>query len=197
MRRAVLWIIVIMTTFMIGIGIDRAVEYFVVSELPAPADPQPVAVYFPDTRNEIVTTLAKPNLILDFDPEKFSPSGYLEIMKPAPQDFKDLEYIALELYKGENGESPVNIYVSIGKALDHHELASADFALVTEQTLYFTTAPSDLNGFQYKFDGEFLVRDFESVAGKNIATVRGKLTKSKKGRVLAEHEVILGFYLGC
>jgi hypothetical protein len=61
-----------------------------------------------------------------------------------------------------------------------------NFCPCTERLLYFTTKPSEEHGFEYRFEGEFLVKDFDTVAGKNKAAVRGKLTKFRNGRKLAE-----------
>jgi len=185
MRRAVLWIIVIMTTFVIGVGIDHAVHGFA-TELPAPApvEAKPLAIYLPAP--------VKPNLLLDFDQERFRPYGYLEIMGPAPQGFSGFDYIELNLYQGKNHEHSVDITL-----VTKHEYAKADFALVTERTLYFTTSPSEPGGFQYRFEGEFLVADFDAVSGKDLPAVRGKLTKSKNGRTIAQQTITFTYWTGC
>jgi hypothetical protein len=74
----------------------------------------------------------------------------------------------------------------------------ANFALVTERYLYFTTEPSKEQGFQYRFEGEFLVKNFASLDGKHKAVVRGTLTKSRNGRTLAEQTVTFRMeYMGC
>jgi hypothetical protein len=173
---------------MIGVGFDGAVKNFA-SDLPAPppapapVEAKPVVIYLPT---------AKPSLMLDFDRDKFRPYGYLNILGPAPKGFRDFNYIELSLYRGNNNEYPVDITL-----VTNDEYASADYALVTERTLYFTTPPSTPDGFQYRFEGEFLVADLTSVSGKDLPAVRGKLTKFKDGRTLAEQTITFTFWIGC
>src|SRR6185436_18772108 len=118
------------------------------------------------------------------------------IMGPAPEGFRDFECIALGLSGMHDDEDSDYIVVYGDNGTD--EWTPANFALVTERYLYFTTEPSKEQGFQYRFEGEFLVKDFRPVEGKNRAVVRGTLTKSKNGRTLAEQTVTFRMqYMGC
>jgi hypothetical protein len=58
MRRFVLWIVVIMTTFMFGVGIDRALQRFSATELPAPVPHEPVVLRGTLTKTKKGQTIA-------------------------------------------------------------------------------------------------------------------------------------------
>lgn len=192
MRRVILWIVAILITFAIGAGVDSLRRYLFTTEPPAAQklETEPVAVAAP----AVVTTSAlepapKANLILDYNLEKFSRYGALYIMGPAPEGFRDFDCIRLALGTGGHVDYPGYISVDIGSDEYPLDSAPANFALVTERTLYFTTEPGKEQGFQYRFEGEFLVKDFNTVEGKNRGAVRGILTKSKNGRTLAEQTI--------
>ena len=75
---------------------------------------------------------------------------------------------------------------------------SAVFGLVTKRRLVFATEKSSDTGIEYRFEGEFLRTDFDAVANKDKAVLRGVLTRSKDGRTLVERTVTFKFvYMGC
>jgi len=191
MRRAVLWIIVIMTTFMIGIGFDRAVRTFVASQIPSPAEPKPVAIYLPEPASEVTQTIAsttptapdkpKPTFILDFNRDKFWPWADFQAIGPLPTTF-EIDSIQV----GINGFSTHPGFIGVDSTQDSHQSANAVFALVTERRLFFVTERMPDSEFEYRFDGEFLHTDFEGLAGTNTPVLRGILRKTKNGRTIAE-----------
>lgn len=197
MRRFVLWIIVIMSTFMIGVGIDRALQYFSATDAPAPARFEPVAIYFPQSENDIAQTVTaltptepakpRPILILDYDQEKFHPAGVFHAIGPIPREFAEIDCIEVGII-GVTGVG--RSYISV-HALNEPEADSADvvFALVTERRLFFVTEQMPDSGFEYRFDGEFLHTDFEAVSGTNTVVLRGTLTKTRNGQTIAERTV--------
>lgn len=81
---------------------------------------------------------------------------------------------------------------------DQFDSAPARFGLVTERQLFFASDRLRETDFEYRFDGEFLRTDFDAVAGKNKAVLRGTLTKMKNGRTVAQHVFTFRMeYLGC
>jgi hypothetical protein len=72
-----------------------------------------------------------------------------------------------------------------------YDYQNAIFALVSERRVFLVT-PAFEEGFEYRFDGEFLRPDLWSV-NQNIAVLRGTLTKTRKGRKVAERVVSLRF----
>jgi len=200
MRCVILWIVTILITFAIGTGFDSLWRYLAAKESPAAAKleaaPAEVTAPVAVTTAPAPAPAPAPNLILDYNREKIDHYGALYIMGPAPEGFRDFECIALGLSGMHDDEDSDYIVVYGDNGTD--EWTPANFALVTERYLYFTTEPSKEQGFQYRFEGEFLVKDFRPVEGKNRAVVRGKLTKSKNGRTLAEQTVTLRMqYMGC
>jgi hypothetical protein len=201
MRRVILWIVAILITFAIGTGADSFRRYLFTKETPAAekveAAPLEVAapvfapiVPFPES------AAPAPNLILDYNPEKLDHYGALYIMGPAPEGFRDFECIALGL-SGARADEDFD-YITVYGDKSTGEWTPANFALVTERYLYFTTEPSKEQGFQYRFEGEFLVKNFAAAEGKNKGVVRGTLTKSKNGHTIAEQTVTFRMeYMGC
>ena len=81
---------------------------------------------------------------------------------------------------------------------DNYADARGTFALVSEQRLFFATSNLSNTEFEYWFDGKFLRTDFEAVEGKEVAVLRGTLTKTKNGRKIAEHTFNFRMeHLGC
>jgi len=200
MRRVILWIVAILITFGIGMGADSLSRYLFTNETPATnlkAAPLEAAapvvaptVPFPEP------AAPAPNLILDYDQEKIDHYGALYIMGPAPKGFRNFECIALGLSGAHAHED--SDYIGVYGDQSTGDWTPANFALVTERYLYFTTEPSKEHGFQYRFEGEFLVKDFTTVEGKHKAAVRGTLTKSKNGHTIAEQTVTFKMeYMGC
>ena len=71
---------------------------------------------------------------------------------------------------------------------ENYDEAPATFAFVTERRVFFVTSPLATKHFEYRFDGEFVRKDFDNVAGTNKAVLRGTLTKTRNGRTVAQHE---------
>ena len=174
-------------TFAFGVSIDRTLWWdqapeLSVSSIPveAPKLPTPVAV---PTATVITIEKVKPTLIVDYDPEQFWVWGVFEVMGPTPKEFGDIDSIEIAL----NGHRPREPgYISLLVKTDPHEyeVVSASFALVTKRRLFFATEKMEGSDFEYRFEGEFLRTDFDVVAGKKIAVLRGVLTKSKDGRTI-------------
>jgi len=197
MRRVIFWIVTILITFAIGIGVDSLRRYLSTQESPAVAklEAAPLEIAVPEVEKTppVPEPAPQPNLIFDYDREKVNHYGALYILGPAPQGFEDFSYIELALPGIHESSGYITVYRE-----NFSEWAPADFALVTERYLYFTTGPSKDKGFQYRFEGEFLIKDFDSVEGKNKGAVRGKLTKSLNGRTLVEQTITFRVeYMGC
>ena len=200
MRRVILRIVALLITFALGTGADSLRRYVFtkkapVAKLEAPPFQVP-APLFPPTVPFPEPAPPAPNLVLDYNHERIDHYGALYIMGPAPEGFRDFECIALGLSGAYIDEDPDYINVFGNKRTG--EWTPANFALVTERYLYFTTGASKEQGFQYRFEGEFLVKNFAAVAGKNKSVVRGTLTKSRNGRTLAERTITFRMeYMGC
>ena len=192
MRRVILWIVTILITFALGTGADSLRHYLFTKKPPAVATVDVAAPVLVTTASEPVT---ERKLMLHYNQGSVDHYGALYIMGPAPEGFADFAYIALGLSGMHVVES--SDYITV-YSNEFAEWGHADFAFVTERYLYFTTGPSEHHDFEYRFEGEFLVRDFDSVEGKNKAAVRGTLTKFKNGETVAQQLVTFRVeYMGC
>lgn len=191
MRRIVLWVAAILITFTIGVGADRLWWHFLAA--PPTVEAAPVDVAVPE--REIVYVQApapptpppappKPNFILDYDGHYLEAGFYP--MGPVPKEFADFESLSIWLNPGPNEEYQGEIYVRTHRAEYNGSLTM--FALVTNRRVFFATSKLEHKDFEYRFDGEFLRKDWDAVSGKKIAVLRGTLTKTKNGRTVAQHE---------
>ena len=204
MKRLVLHVALLLVTFAFGVALDRLLWEPHVEPLPnlevvklPPSEPQTVPVAPVAPPAPAATPI--PNLIRDYDSEKFSRWGVFYIMGAKTKAFADFDTIEVGL-SGDGDDYPG--YISVVTRSDRNEygydVASATFALVTERRLLFATAKTRETEFTYTFDGEFLRNDFASLGGKNKAVLRGTLTKMKNGRSVAQK--IFSFrmeHLGC
>jgi hypothetical protein len=204
-KRFILYIAAPLLTFLLGEGIDRVIWQRPMKDVPAvsvaPATPnlephqEVIPVVAAAAAPEPAATPA-PVLILDFPREKFMPYAAYFIMGRTPKEFADFNSLELGMpHDGDVSDAYIRVYET---ANDVWESYDASFALVTEQKLFFVTSKGSNSEFEYRFDGEFVRTDFEVVAGKNKAVLRGTLTKTKDGRRVAEHVVSFRMeHIGC
>lgn len=204
MKRLVLHVALMLVTFAFGVGLDRLLWEPRVEPLPnlevvklPPSEPQrvPVATVAPPA--PAATPI--PNLIRDYDSNKFSRWGVFYIMGTKTKAFADFDTIEVAL-SGDGDDYPGYISVTTRSNTNGYgyDVASATFALVTEQRLFFATEKIRETEFTYTFDGEFLRKDFASLGGKNKAVLRGTLTKMKNGRSVAQKTFSFRMeHLGC
>ena len=146
---------------------------------------EPVAVVKVETPPPISPALPTPNLILDYDPSKFYPAGCYQLIGNTPKGFT--EFNSLELVTGEIYGRPtgaITVYTQFDAEFEGESLV---FGLVTPRHLYFLTSPSIKERFQYRFDGEFVRGGYMvSDVPEGKAVIKGKLTKLKDGKKIAE-----------
>ena len=201
MRRVVLWIAAILITFAIGVGADRLWWHFLLAP-PPPSKAEPFPVDVQPLRETVFVpvpaaspTPPKPNLILDYDPLDFQVWAVFFIMGPKPKEFADFD--SMEIMLNPASTEPGTILVLTREGNEYYT-AEATFGVVTERRLFFATSKSEDRHFEYRFDGEFLRTDFETVAGKTKAVLRGMLTRMKDGRTVTQHEFTFRMeYMGC
>jgi hypothetical protein len=203
MRRFVLWIAAILITFAIGVGADRLWWHFLAAP-PQPAEPAPVTSNCGPPIRDIVYVPAppapppppKPTFVLDYDRNSFSMSAVFYIMGAKPAEFADIDSFEVMLgAMNEYDPTAISVYRRLG---DDYDSAHATFGLVTARRLFFATDKMEKGDFEYRFEGEFLRKDFEAVEGKNKPVLRGTLTKMKNGRTVAQQEFTFRMeYMGC
>ena len=183
MKRIALQLLVGMLTFSSGIAIQRIL--FTEKRLePTPQVEKVETVKYIEVPVPASIPSPTPNLILDFN-SKFEPYGYYTIIGKKPKRFRDFDSVSLEVYVDDEGVGSGGIYVTTAVEHENNDGQSAVFGLVTQQRLFFVTAPFE-SGFEYRFDGEFLRGNVVADAGPRKAVLRGTLTKTKNGKKIAE-----------
>src|ERR1700741_1688506 len=194
MRCVILWIAAVLITFAIGVGADRLWwHFFTAPQSPARVEsaaadvavPQREIVYVPAPAPPPPPT-PKPHLILDYDSKQWSVRAVFYIMGPQSKEFADIDSIEAE-FSPESPDYPGMILVNTHNGDDYDD-ANAIFGLVTNQTMFFATEKLRRGDFAYRFDGKFVRTDFDVVAGKQKAVLRGTLTKMRNGRTIAQQE---------
>lgn len=204
MKRLMLYVAMMLVTFAVGVGIYSFISHRQVNDTPpvevlsvspvtteaklfAPVAPMPPV---PSAKQETI-------LILDYDEERFNPGAVFRVMGDKPKEFAGIDSIELGLYRADDNQQG---YLSLVACDTGAKCDSADgtFALVSQQRLFFATSHMSNSEFEYWFDGRFLRTDFETVGGKQVAVLRGTLTKTKNGRKIAEHTFSFRMeHLGC
>ena len=191
MKRLFIRFLLSVLTFSMGVAAQRIlVSRPHVQPAPKVQAIEPVAVVKVETPSPITPPPPTPNLILDYDPLKFYPGGSYQLIGQPPKGLR--EFNSLELALGEIDGQPSGAIVVYAQLNPDYENESLVFGLVTPRHLYFLTSPSRKEGFQYRFDGEFLARNMASEVPEGKAVIKGKLTKLKDGRTIAEAVVKFG-----
>jgi hypothetical protein len=143
-------------------------------QLPIPPPPPPIPV----------TSTPKAIEILDYDVEKFSPEGTYELSGKKPKGLEEFSYFSI--YPGDTTATPVTMGVL--KAEYEYVANNTVFALVTSKRIVFVTEPFE-NGFEYRFEGQFLRGKLLMDYPEGTVVLQGTLTKSRNGRTVAEATV--------
>ncbi len=203
MRRYILGLAAILITFAIGVGADRVWWHFMAAPpLPTKVEtapdvpPQLEVVFVPAPALPPPPPPApKANIILDYDSNEDGIMAAFYIMGSKTKAFADIEGLHLMLYSGSEDAGDISVVTQVGEQWDS---APATFGLVTERRIFFVTSKLEKSDFEYRFDGEFLRKDFQIVEGKNKGVLRGTLTKTKNGRTIAQQEFTFRMeYVGC
>jgi hypothetical protein len=187
MKRLLPQMLVMAITF--GLGLSFA---WILAKPPGPAAKvEPVAPKVVETVVPVFVptpfpTPTPPTFVLDYDPKSFYPDGTYYIIGKKPKEFRELDSFEM-WFDPENPQQFGNITAYV--VTDTTSAGqNAVFGFVSKRRLFFVTQEST-KGFAYRFDGEFVRTDTENVEGTNIVVMRGKLTKSKKGRTIVERVV--------
>jgi hypothetical protein len=193
MKRLVIRVLISVMAFFLGMAVSRltTAETPTVKELPKletfsrPTLPTPV---LPVPQVPLPPVVAQPesDVIVDFQVGKFVPDGYYYFTGKAPKGFEEFGGFDLSVWE-DKGEKHSEIAIDVPNATEYTG-NSARFALITKDRLFFVTTTFD-SGFEYRFEGQFLRAGVVSDASAGKAVLRGKLTKTKNGRTIAEREV--------
>ena len=194
MTRLILRLMVALLAFGFGVALER----FFILPKPAGVPKVPSAERCDPSRIEVRTIFVPPppapppppHVIFDYDPAKFDPYGAYRIAGKRPKDFAEFSYLMISPFVGD-GEL-------LGDVAIHTETETtegskpATFALVTQRRVVAASRQSSNDGFEYRFDGEFLYKNLSAFTNnENKPVLRGTLTKTKNGQKVAEAVVSL------
>ena len=187
MKRTMLRILVAVIAFALGLTLSQLLGAFTPAETPPVAEVKSGAeLVLPTPPPVLPVPLELPKLtqILDYDVNRFSPDGSYEISGKLPKGFEDFSYISIF------PEEKAPVSVGILKSVENYEYLNADvvFALVTQKRLVLVTAPFE-NGFEYRFDGQFLRNKILIDYPEGTVVLQGTLTKTRNGKTVAEANV--------
>jgi len=202
MKRMILRVGVMLLTFVSGFVIAQIISSLTVP-VPPPNPTQAVLIAPPPPPHVALAPkleqTADPILMLDYDEEKIDRWGYFYILGSTPKEFADFDSIAIGLTSPMHGDIGSRGFISVEtRSGETRDLAHANLVYATERRLFFATSPAERSGIEYWFDGEFLRNDFDAVAGKHKAVLRGTFTKVKDGKKLAQRTVSFRMeHMGC
>ena len=181
-KHIILRLLLALLTFSAGVGLHRLtskrkpVEKSAISELyrSSRASVAPTSHFL--FRGESV--LPSSRVICDYNPAKFDPVAELHAVGKKKKCLAAVSFLLLST--GTDGQVTVSI-----SDLGGQETPETKLALVTDRRLFFVTDQTS-DGFEYRFDGEFLLSGtlYEAPEGKVV--LKGTLTKSKNGRAVVE-----------
>jgi len=203
MKRQILRVGVMLATLGGGILISAMVRSRPAEQKCAPVveevrQPLPIVVAAPvSTPFPTPSPTPSPQIILDYDADRFVPYGVYYVLGKAPKEFADLDCIELGVSGMVDQPGYITLFARLNENADYTQY-EATFAIVGERKVFFATSQDARTGISYRFDGEFLRKDLDAVAGKNVAVLRGVLTRSRNGIKTAEKVIDLRVeHLGC
>jgi len=135
------------------------------------------------------------------EPEDWGKNGYYYIIGDEPQGFKDFQQLELTTHEwNEKTEKPVAVK-PYGEMTANEKKFKLSWLNITGNRISFITR--ERRGVSYQFDGRFI--DAEEVKYKtadgeeytDAAYLKGRLTKWKNGKKIAEAKVKFGIHHGC
>lgn len=203
MKSVLLCLLTPLLTFSFGVSCNNLLSQFITAPAPiALAEPAPrVFADVPAPAGapaDVSLPLPEPILIFEEATKVHGTHAGFFILGPKPKQFADLDFIEITL-SDHGASSFISVYENSGNRFEEFQ---ARFAFVSNKKLFIVTSKGTESGadsgFEYRFDGEFVRTDFEKIAGKQKAALRGTLTKTKEGRTIAESLVSFRMdYLGC
>lgn len=197
MKPLALRLVIVLLTFSLGVGLDRLItSQHEVDNTPQITTLAPISFVAldplpPPLPTPAVTSEPSPILIFDYDARRLNPDAVYTFLNGNPKGFGKHDYIYIEISRKIEAIENTTDHVGFGISRDDgFEALPASFALVTNNRVFLATGKTS-DGFEYRFDGQFLRNGEIAVAlGKNV--LKGKLTKTKNGRTVKEWTVKLG-----
>lgn len=207
MKHLMLTLGVMFVTFGLGVGIDRLIWRCFPSNTFAEdkVNPVPLPVVETSARLPPVNpplpeqTPSGPSApILNYSSKEFDLDGVYYWLGPQPKEFEDFRSLELLATTAPPGHPLGYMAWLYAVANDDHNNHPASFGLITDKRVFIILSQTSELNFEYHFEGEFVRKDFEAVAGKDKPVLRGTLTKYRDGRKVAKTTVSFRFeFMGC
>lgn len=192
MKRWIIYLLVGTTTFFLGITPQLFCKPQEIPQRPQVIAVEPVRQTPKETPVKVKTNSPSPDIFFDYDFYEFNPRGTYYLIGRKPERFPEVDCIELAV---DDAYGSVTIHMNEKGDYRSYEAISAS---ITKKQLTFVTYPSWEEHFVYSFEGQFLRKGTLSKAGKHVAVLQGKLTKSRRGETVAEATIKFRIeYLGC
>jgi hypothetical protein len=187
MKRTFCRLLVAIATFLIGTISQRVFESHETASPVPQSEWVRVALQPPQP--------AEPGVVFDYNSAEFNPRGDYLILGRKPKGFP--EFDGLEIAVDEDKISG-RVLISTSSYDDEYGAIYGISGVVTNQRISLVAKPSSEDAVDYRFDGEFLRQGELWRAGKFQPVLKGRLSKVKGGKTIAEAEIKFRIeYLGC
>lgn len=188
MKHLIFHVAIWLLTFCLGLGVNRILTTPRRADvvLPRAQVEQPIMSQAPAITIAPVAPVTPPipYIIADYDAKKFFPDGSYYLVGRKPKDLNEFDHLAVWTESPGNKDQTGDIMIQT-YSNEVYEGHYAAFGLITETRLILVTAQLSEERFEYRFDGEFV----RERSGTRL--IKGKLTKTRNGRKIAERVVTL------
>jgi hypothetical protein len=140
---------------------------------------------------------AEPEVVFDYDPTEFNPRGDYFIIGRKPKEFRDFDCLELAVDEGYDGKPRGRAMISTYDGEQYGAIYGIS-GLVTKQRISLVEKGMSEEDVGYRFEGEFLREGDLWRAGQSRAVLKGRLSKTRGGKTIAEAVVKFRIeYLGC
>ena len=193
MRRSIVCVVATLLAFLVGVGVNRLIWDRSKTNTPPVPRVETVAAIAPVAEPVVpvmtpVTTLQEGKIIIDYTEDTFFRDGSYYIVGKTPKEFAEFAGFSITYYEDNDGAGAgeISFFTKTGET---YENVPAIFGWVTERRVIFLTAPHPNTEIEYRFDGEYVQSDVDAANG--TAVLRGTLTKTDRGRKVAERVIRL------
>ena len=140
---------------------------------------------------------SEPEVVFDYDVSEFNPRGDYFIIGRKPKEFREFDCLELAADEGSDGKAIGGASIS---TYENGAYGGIDYlsGVVTNERVSLVAKPVSEEGVGYRFEGEFLRSGNLWRAGRSRAVLKGRLSKIKEGKTIAEADVRFRVeYLGC
>lgn len=203
MKRLMLSLVMMSLTFASGVGIDRLFWHLESNMIEKDTvNPVPLAVVETIVRQPPVDPPAPPPApappILNYSSKVHAADGAYYWMGPRPKAFAEFRSLDLLTQSTPTDQPPGYMAWIYAEANNDYYNPPAVFGVITDTRLFIVFTQTSELDFEYRLEGEFVRTDFESVANKDKAVIRGTITKYRDGKKVAESSVSFRLeILGC